>query len=194
MNIPSKKECFKLIKKMKMMDHIIDHSIMVSNIALFICLKLKKYAPNLNTRLVISAALLHDITKTRSFDTKESHSETGGLMLTGLGYPEVGNIIRQHVILDSYETDSPVSEQEIVNYSDKRVLHDKVVPLEERLEYIKLRYGTGKEFKDRLQNMWATTVDLENKIFCRLDITPGQLSECMTQEIKMGDYNGPENI
>ncbi|MCK5349734.1 MAG: metal-dependent phosphohydrolase, partial [Desulfobacula sp.] len=103
-------------------------------------------------------------------------------------------IIRQHVILDSYETDSPVSEQEIVNYSDKRVLHDKVVPLEERLEYIKLRYGTGKEFKDRLQNMWATTVDLENKIFCRLDITPGQLAECMTQEIKMGDYNGPENI
>ncbi|MBC2704414.1 HDIG domain-containing metalloprotein [Desulfobacula sp.] len=194
MNIPSKRECFKLIKKMKMMGHIIDHSIMVSNIALFICLKLKKHSPDLNIRLVTSAALLHDITKTRSFDTKESHSETGGLMLTELGYPEVGDIVRQHVILDSYETDSPVSEQEIVNYSDKRVLHDKVVPLKKRLEYIKLRYGTGKEFKDRLQNMWATTVDLENKIFCRLDITPGQLSECMTQEIKMGDYNGPENI
>ena len=101
MNIPSKTECFKLIKKMDMMEHIIDHSILVSNIALFLCLKLKKYSPNLDTRLATSAALLHDITKTRSFDTKEIHSETGGLMLIELGYPEVGNIIRQHVILDS---------------------------------------------------------------------------------------------
>jgi len=194
MNIPSKKECFKLIKKMEMMDHIVDHSIMVSNIAQFICLKLKKHFPHLNTQLVISAALLHDITKTRSFDTKESHSETGGLMLTELGYPEVGDIVRQHVILDSYENDSPVLEQEIVNYSDKRVLHDKVVPLEKRLEYIKLRYGKNKEFKDHIQIMWANTVDLENKIFCRLDISPGQLSECMTQDIKKGDYNGPGEI
>ena len=188
MNIPSKIECFKLIKKMNMMDHIIDHSIMVSNIALFICLKLKKYSPNLDTRLTTSAALLHDITKTRSFNTNEIHSETGGELLTRLGYPEVGNIIRQHVILDSYENDSPLSEQEIVNYSDKRVLHDKVVPLKKRLEYIKLRYGTRKEFKDYIQIMWVNTLNLEDKIFCNLSITPSQLSECITQEIKIDDY------
>ncbi|MBU8850163.1 MAG: HDIG domain-containing protein [Desulfobacterales bacterium] len=188
MNIPSIKECFKLIKNIGMMDHIVDHSIVVSNIAFFICINLKKQFPDLNTRLVTSAALLHDITKTRSFDTKEIHSETGGLMLTSLGYPEVGNIIRQHVVLDFYGNDSPVSEQEIVNYSDKRVLHDKVVPLKKRLEYIKLRYGARKEFKDHIQIMWANTLDLENKIFYHLDITPGQLSECITQEIKRESY------
>lgn len=188
MNIPSKTECFKLIKKMNMMDHIIDHSVMVSNIALFLCLKLKKHSPNLDIRLATSAALLHDITKTRSFDTNEIHSETGGLILTELGYPEVGDIIRQHVILDSYEDNSPVSEQEIVNYSDKRVLHDKVVSLEERLEYIKLRYGTRKEFKDKIQIMSANTLHLENKIFYHLDIPPDRLSGCITQEIKKGNY------
>jgi len=188
MNIPSKKECFSLIKKMNMMDHIIDHSIMVSNVALFLTLKLKKYSPNLNSRLATSAALLHDITKTRSFDTKESHSQTGGLMLTKLGYPEVGDIIRQHVILDSYEADSPVSEQEIVNYSDKRILHDKVVSLNQRLEYIKKKYGTRKKFKDRIQIMWVNTLNLENKIFCHLDITPGQLSGCIINKIKKEDW------
>ena len=173
---------------MDMMDHIIDHSIMVSNVALFLSLKLKKYSPDLDSRLTTSAALLHDITKTRSFDTKESHSETGGLMLIKLGYPEVGDIIRQHVILDSYKNDSPVSEQEIVNYSDKRILHDKVVPLNKRLEYIKLRYGTKKEFKDRIQTMWTNTLKLENKIFCQLDITPRQLSKCVSKEIKKKDW------
>jgi putative nucleotidyltransferase with HDIG domain len=188
MNIPSKRDCFRLIKEMKMMDHIIDHSIMVSNIALFLSRKLKKHFPSLNIRLATSTALLHDITKTRSFDTNESHSETGGLMLTKLGYPETGDIIRQHVILDSYENNSPVSEQEIVNYSDKRVLHDQVVPLKERLEYIKLRYGTNKEFKDHIQIMWTNTLNLENKLFYHLDITPDQLSGCITQEIKKKNY------
>ncbi|WP_457551031.1 HDIG domain-containing metalloprotein [Desulfobacula sp.] len=188
MNIPSKKECFKLIKKMVMMDHIIDHSIMVSNIALFLSLKLEKYSPNLNARLTTCAALLHDITKTRSFNTKESHAETGGIMLTELGYPEVGDIIRQHVILDSYKNDSPVSAQEIVNYSDKRVLHDKVVSLNKRLEYINLKYGTQKEFKDYIQIMWTNTLALENKIFCQLDITPDQLSACVLKKIKKADW------
>ena len=184
MNIPSQKECFKLIARMKMMDHIIDHSIMVSNVALFLCLKLKKTAPHIDVRLARSAALLHDITKTRSFDTKESHAETGGLLLTRLGYPEVGNIIRQHVILDSYNLDSPVSVDEIVNYSDKRVLHDTIVSLEKRLDYIKSRYGAQKEFQDKIHILWTNTINLENKIFYRLDITPGQLSACMTEKIK----------
>lgn len=170
------------------MDHIIDHSIMVSNVSLFLCLKLKKTAPHLDARLATSAALLHDITKTRSFDTKESHSETGGLMLTQLGYPEVGNIIRQHIVLDAYEPDSPVSEQEIVNYSDKRILHDKVVSLSKRLEYIKLRYGTLERFKDHLQAMYTNTLNLEVKLFRRLDITPGQLSDCVTNKIKKEDW------
>lgn len=171
-----------------MMDHIIDHSIMVSNVARFLSCKLKKHSPNLDTRLATSAALLHDITKTRSFDTKEIHSETGCQILTQLGYPEIGDIIRQHVVLDSYKNNSAVSVQEIVNYSDKRVLHDKVVSLDERLEYIAIRYGTRQEFRDHIQIMWKNSVDLENKIFSYLDILPDQLSESVTDDIKKEDW------
>lgn len=184
MNIPSQKKCFELIEKMEMMDHIIDHSIMVSNVARFLCLKLKDTSPDLDTCLTTSAALLHDITKTRSFETKENHAETGGRILTRWGYPEVGDIIRQHVILDSYSLDSPVTVPEIVNYSDKRVLHDRVVSLTQRLEYIKVRYGTKKEFRDRIQVMWGNTLNLEHKIFFHLTIAPSQLSDYVTQDIK----------
>jgi len=173
---------------MAMMDHIIDHSIMVSNVALFLSLKLKRHSPSLDSRLATSAALLHDITKTRSFETKENHSETGCLMLKNLGYPEVGDIIRQHVILDYYDTDRPVSVQEIVNYADKRILHDQVVSLSKRLEYIKLRYGFKKEFKDRIKTMWKNTLILENKLFNPLDITPNQLSTCVLEIIKKEDW------
>lgn len=192
MNVPSKKECFRLIKKMTMMDHIIDHSIMVSNVALFLSLELKKHSHAIDYRLATSAALLHDITKTRSFDTKEFHSDTGGELLTELGYPEIGDIIRQHVILDSYDwnlnnSNVTISEQEIVNYSDKRVLHDNVVLLEKRLEYIFTKYGTQKGFKDRIKIMWANTIKLEEKIFYHLDIKPEQLPQNIKTKIKKAD-------
>jgi len=188
MNILSRTECFKLIKTMDMMDHIIDHSVMVSNVTLFLCHELKKNSAQINAELAVSAALLHDITKTRSFSTRENHSETGGGLLTDMGYPEVGSIIRQHVILDSYAADSPVSEQEIVNYSDKRVLHDRVVSLDERLEYIRLRYGKTDEFESRIRIMSQNTVGLENKIFSHLSFSPDQLSAHITNEIKKIDY------
>ena len=188
MNILSRTECFELIKTMDMMDHIIDHSVMVSNVTLFLCLQLKITLPDINTELATSAALLQHITKTRSFCTKESHSETGGSLLMDMGYPEVGGIIRQHVLLDFYKTDSPISEQEIVNYSDKRVLHDRIVSLDERLEYIRQRYGKTNEFENRIQIMSQKTLSLENKIFSLLDIAPDQLSAHVTNEIKRLDY------
>ena len=176
MNIPSQKKCFELIEQMNMMSHIIDHSITVANVAYYLSKKLKKKFPEIDINLATSAALLHDITKTRSFKTKESHSATGAELLTGLGYPETGDIVRQHIILDSYTMNSSVSEEEIVNYSDKRVLHDQVVLLEKRLEYIFTKYGTQKGFKDRIKIMWAKTVDLEKKLFTHLDMKPEELS------------------
>ncbi len=184
MKIPTKKECFQIIKQMSMMDHIIDHSVMVSNVTFFLCQKLKKANPGLNEKLAISAALLHDITKTRSFSTREVHSETGCELLAELGYPEVGEIIRQHVILDMYEDNTPVSEQEIVNYSDKRVLHDNVVSLNDRLDYIQEKYGYRSEFKSRIKIMWENTQQLEQKIFKNLDIVPDGLPSLIKSKIK----------
>ncbi len=188
MNTLSRSDCFKLIKTMDMMDHIIDHSVMVSNVTLFLCHQLKKTLPDINTELATSAALLHDITKTRSFSTKENHSVTGGRLLSDMGYPEIGSIIRQHVLLDSYIVDCQVSEQEIVNYSDKRVLHDKIVSLDERLEYIQERYGKTMEFENRIRVMSQNTLTLENKIFLHLDIEPDLLSVNVKNEIKREDY------
>ncbi len=173
---------------MKMMDHIIDHSVMVSNVAQFLCSKLMPHSPNLNLKLTTSAALLHDITKTRSFETNEAHSETGGDLLTKLGYPEIGDIVRQHVVLDNYENKLQVSEQEIVNYSDKRVLHDTVVSLEKRLEYIKIKYGQNKEFKERIHSMWKNSLCLEKKIFTSLKVEPDQLPDLISIKIKKEDY------
>ncbi len=184
MNTPTITECFQLIHKMDMMDHIIDHSIMVSNVALCLCRFLETKSPGINIPVVRSAALLHDITKTRSFSTGEAHSDTGGELLRDLGYPEIGEIIRQHVILDTNTNDNSISEPEIVNYADKRVLHDQIVSLERRLEYINVRYGSKPEFKCRVKRMWKNALDLEKKLFEQLPFIPSQLSELVLPTIK----------
>ncbi|MEA1969510.1 MAG: HDIG domain-containing protein [Thermodesulfobacteriota bacterium] len=175
MKIPDKDECYELIDKMEMMPHIIDHSIMVQKAASVMCSHLKPFCKEINVELVKSAALLHDITKTRSFTTKEEHAKTGGQLLTDLGFHEVGDIIRQHVILDSYSINESVTEAEIVNYADKRVLHDQIVPLLQRLEYILEKYGTNHHYVKRIKKMWENTELLERKLFKNLEITPALL-------------------
>ncbi len=175
-DVPDLKYCFDLMKQMKMMSHIIEHSIMVKNVADCLCGQLKPIFPELNADLIQVSALLHDITKTRSFTTGEEHDKSGGKLLSDLGYKAVGNIIRQHVILDEYNNTLPVTDVEIVNYADKRVLHHEVVPLFKRLEYILDKYGKTRKFRQRIKTMWKNTEGLEKKLFKPVSITPGMLA------------------
>ena len=175
MDLPTDRECFKIIRKLQMMDHIIDHSVMVSNVAVCLGLSIKKKWPGINIDLVRKAALLHDITKTRSFSTGEMHAQTGACLIADMGYPEIGDIIRQHVMLDELSDTSPISESEIVNYADKRVLHDRVVSLDRRLAYIRDKYGSRPEFGRLIDKMWAGTLALEKKLFRSLTFTPAEL-------------------
>jgi uncharacterized protein len=184
MRLPNKKECFALIHKMKMPEHIINHSIQVSRVALFLTDQLTIINQNgLNRDLVLSAALLHDITKPRSFETGENHAETGGQLLFSLDYPEVGDIIAQHVRLRLYNGFNIFpNEAEIINYSDKRVLHDKIVSFSKRMEYIIDRYGKTPEFRDRIKSLWQKSVELEKKIFSHLSFAPINLTEMINDD------------
>ena len=182
MNIPSQDQCRRLIEKMEMMSHIIDHSRMVQRVAETLTRFLKQDNPHLNMDLILAGAILHDITKTRSITTGEKHAQTGGALLARIGYPEVGDIVRQHVALDQnfdgkidMDQKIPITEAALVNYADKRVLQDQVVPLEDRLGYIMERYGTSKRAVERIKVVWKDTVILEQVLFRNLEITPDEL-------------------
>jgi len=132
-----------------------------------------------DTYVVELAALLHDITKPRSFTTGENHARTGGEYLARLGFPEVGGIVRQHVILDCYFAGRFPSEAELVNYSDKRVLHDSIVSLNDRMDYIFKRYATTGSLQRRARQVWRDSLALEKRIFSYLSIEPDQLAQCL---------------
>ena len=177
MNIPTQKECYGLIQEMGMMDHIVDHSEQVCRVAVCLVDKLNHKGIDLNLELIRASALLHDITKTRSFRTKENHAETGGKFLQERGFIEVGHVIAQHVKLDTYVASSSPVEAEIVNYADKRVLHDQIVSLKDRMAYILERYADGMESRERILGLWAKSKDLEKRIFSYLPFFPEALKQ-----------------
>ena len=164
-----------------MMEHIVAHSLQVCRVALFLADRLD--LPGLNRELIQAAALLHDITKTRSFRTQEAHAETGAHLLAGLGYPEVGHIVGQHVRLNRYVAESVPTEAEIVNYADKRVLHDRIVSLGERMGYILERYGQEPDRKRHILLLWEKTRELEGRLFSRLPFGPDDLSRLLSAEV-----------
>ncbi len=170
--IPPKKECFQLLHSVDMPDHIQAHSRMVCQVALVLTDGLIGAGIDINRNLVRASALLHDITKPRSFKTGENHAQSGGVYLSELGFPEVGNIVRQHVMLDHYFAADAPDEAEVVNYADKRVLHDRIVPLDDRMAYILDRYAKTKKHQELLHTLWDHTRTLEKRLFSYLNFHP----------------------
>ena len=179
MQIPNKEKCYDLFRDMDMPDHIICHSLQVCRVALMLVDKLSMQKCLFNRQLVRAGALLHDITKPRSIATGERHTDSGHELLVNIGYPEVGDVVRQHVKLDNYADNGALAEANIVNYADKRVLHDRIVSLNERMEYILERYGTTVEYRKRLQWLWEVSIEQEKKIFSLLPFAPSRLQDHM---------------
>ena len=163
--------------EMHMLENIVAHSLQVCRVGMCLVDSLKAQGIHLDGQLVQAAALLHDITKTRSFKTGENHALTGGQYLTDSGYAEVGNLVRQHVRLDDYSEDKSLTEADIINYADKRVLHDRIVPLDERMNYIMEKYATLPEHKQRIRLLWEKTKDLEKQIFSCLPFSSNDLND-----------------
>jgi len=171
--IPSVQQCFALMTKYEMLEHIRAHSIMVERIASLLARSLQEAGENLSLQKVTAGALMHDIAKTQSLKTKEDHSAKGSEICLQNRLDEIADIVAEHVVLKAFVQDGPVHEKEIVYYADKRVNHDQIVSLEERLAYLIRQYGKGDE---RLIRRMGKNFDLcrqvESKLFAKLDFAP----------------------
>lgn len=169
--IPDIAECKELMARFDMLPNIVEHSLQVMRVSLALTDHLKDGVV-VNRDMVIAASLLHDITKTRSIKTKERHAASGGKLLRELGFPEIAGIVEEHVTIQNLNLDGTVEEKEIVYYADKRVMHDKIVTLEERMHDLMQRYGTGEEMRNFLLQNRKQALAVEKKIsgFMKIDI------------------------
>jgi putative nucleotidyltransferase with HDIG domain len=158
-----------------MLENIIAHSLEVAKVALFISTELNKRGQRISLNLVEAASLLHDLTKTECLKTKEDHAKTCSHLLKEIGYERVGEVVGQHIWLRTEGDPLSISEEEIVNYADKRVMHDHIVSLEERFNDLKDRYGRDQRAIDYLDRLEREIYRIEHKIFFILQIDPNDL-------------------
>lgn len=170
-----------------MLSNIRDHSFMVARVAKALIDGLIRngvpYTPN--TKEVIAGALLHDIAKTRCLQNNSHHAQDGQNICNKLGYPHIGEIVLEHVVLknfnDTLYTRGEFGAKELVYYADKRVRHDQVVSLQDRLDYILERYGKGDPVKEQhIRTNFSTTFRFEELLFVHLDFSSDNLNLQLT--------------
>ena len=187
--IPSIAQCFRLMEQYAMLPNIREHSVMVARVARLIGQGLTRGGRPLCLELIVSGALLHDIAKTATLETELRHDQLGREICLRHGLDELAEIVGEHVVLKNGVPER-CTEKEIVYYADKRVLHDEVVGLDTRLDYIIHRYGNGdKELHAKIRHNFAQAHAVEARLFAGLDFSPAELRERLT-----GDFFAPEGF
>ena len=178
--IPSAKECFDLMEQYQMLPNIKDHSIIVAKVAEIITNGLIAAGHELSLDRIIAGALLHDIGKTACLENDDDHAAKGVEICLAHNLTPIADIVGEHVILTNFYPENDFAEKEIVYYADKRVNHDQVVSLGERLAYILERYGLNNVVRcQAIKSNYALCLDLEKKMFSFLEFEPLDIPELL---------------
>ena len=202
-NLPTRKETFEILKRYHVPSHIIKHSVTSAKLAVFLAQRLNDNGVQVDINLVDRACLLHDILRICDFSSsdysrfeqpvteddkakwrrlKEKYSRLGheyaAYKLLKAEYPLLALTIRKHkymALLD--EAEKPTTwEEKLVYYADKRVMHDKIVPLKERLEEAHTRsarqHSSTAQSKLNIAKVDSLLFRLEEQIFANIGLNP----------------------
>ncbi len=181
--IPTNEECFRLMDKYRMLENIKAHSLVVAKVAHLLSRMLLDAGIVLSIEKITAGALLHDIGKTPSLESGQDHSEIGRKICIENNLDEISDIVSEHVRIKNRDLLGAFTEKEIVFYSDKRVNHDMIVSLEDRLAYILARYGKDNEDRCRaIRSNFGLCKEVEKKLFNKLNFSADQLADIAKDE------------
>ncbi|MFH0875385.1 MAG: HDIG domain-containing metalloprotein [archaeon] len=174
MNIPSRKDCMDLLMHDFPPQNIIEHSLVVNRISVFIAKKLAENGFEINVPLVDAGSLLHDVKKWHNIkhDEKANHGEEGKKFLLK-NYPEVAQIVKKHMLYEIYDPGLSSWEEKIVFYADKIVNNDKIVTLKERFIYLNSRYPPKDE--ELRKKIFELCKELEDEICKAIGMTYSEM-------------------
>ena len=175
--LPSRDRCYEILHENQVPPHIIAHCEKVAQVAVFLADHLCEAGEEVDRALVEAGGLLHDLTKHVSLKTGENHALSAARLLERLGYPEVARVVAQHIFCPPGPPQSPIREEELVYYADKRVKHTTIVDLKERFEDLKARYGRTVSSLIRLDRLYELTRLMERRIFKKLPFGPEKIKE-----------------
>lgn len=160
-------------KELNVPDHIIRHMTKVASI----CLMFDDNLTMVKSNEMIIAALCHDILKLKG----PNHEDKGGSYFEKKGYKTIAKIITKHKytsIADQNPEKRPNTiEEKTVYYADKRVMHDQIVSIKERLADGRLRYPQIHSDIEKDKKIEQKILDLEAELCSEAGIVPSDISD-----------------
>jgi putative nucleotidyltransferase with HDIG domain len=170
--IPKKQQCLSLLDEKGVPEHIRRHIFQVTRIAMFLGRRISQ-KENINLPLLEAASLLHDLDKHLTFEDIHNHGRITAKKLKELGYDELIPLIINHAGPSVNPIRDLVTyEEKILYYADRRVNHDRIVPLPERIAYLKERYGSlSTEAMRKLRDVEPHLYALEKEILGKAGVS-----------------------
>jgi hypothetical protein len=171
-HIPDVEECRRLWDRYDMLAHIREHSLAVARVAVCLALRAADKGMDVCVETVRASALLHDLAKSFTIIHGGNHAQLGGVWaLEETGNPAVAQGVVHHVHwpwpVDPEAYFLPL----VVLYGDKRVMHDRIVSLQERHEDLIERYGLNSPGARRgIKRSEAFGYRLEELLSLRLEM------------------------
>lgn len=202
-SLPTSKECLALLAEYHVPAHIVSHSRAVAKLAVFLAQKLNENGAAVDVTLLDRACLLHDLLRVHDFKESDfnrfeqtlpeeekpkwrllrakykisSHEDAAHDILKEQ-YPVLALAIKRHrymAMLD--EKDRPNTwEEKLLYYADKRVMHETIVPLKERLAEGHKRnvfsHGSAAQSKINTAKVDLLIYEMEKEIFDKIGLNP----------------------
>ena len=169
--MPSREEAIGLLEAVGTPNHVIEHCINVTSIALRLGSQLKFRGHKVNMRLVEAGALLHDIGRSQTHEV--NHAVVGAEILREMGMREdLVLIVERHIGAGIPEDEAaelglpekhylPESlEEKIVAYADKLISGRREVPIEVTINDFAMKLGEDHLSIDRLWTLHYEMTDL----------------------------------
>lgn len=182
--------------------HVRAHCQEVAKVGRFLAETLKKTGEKVDPETVWVAGMLHDVVRVVDFrslsedlGTPEDqmywkqlrktykgrhHADVAADLLFAEGETILADIIRRHKYVSITTTEKPTTwEAKLLYYADKRVAHDQIVSLQERLEEGHRRNTPNHPIDPREKARRDAIGALEKEIFALLPFTPKDLRQAI---------------
>lgn len=163
--LPSRPECLVLlIEKFCVSRALLEHSLKVADTALKIVRALIRKGISLNEKLVLAAALLHDVAKGH-----RSHAAVAAEMLRHLEYPAVAHLVGTHCNTEVSEGE-PITEADILRLADAIVEGSRLVAIETKFLRKQELYSASTHAVEAISEHLARSLRRKQeieKVLCR---------------------------
>jgi len=143
---PTVAQCLEWWDEWKLPENVQRHVTQVAGAAYKLSVRMRQAGIDVDPILTHRAGLLHDLDKIDTLHKAGRHGHVSAAFLAERGYPQLADIVRNHLLDMFLARDVPTLpwEMKLVNYVDKLVEGDRIVLLPTRLFALKQRYPQSK--------------------------------------------------